>query len=157
MTRLGVMWLAVVLSGAECCLAADWFVRPRGGGDYGSRDGRNFATAWDGLAAIDWPNIKPGDNVYVCDTHVGPGLTVRASGTDGSRIGSRGDWPGHPGATLGASAVFTAGWELHDDAQNVSKRAFEPPADYTDWHAFARPKTGDPIAALVRLHNVGQP
>ncbi len=136
------------------CLAADWFVRPIDANFKGGA-GTSYAEAWKGFDAIEWGEIKPGDNLYICDTHIGSGLVIGASGTEGNRVTIRGDYPDHPGVIIGASAVLSDGWELHDAEHNIWKHDFTAPPGYSDWHAFERLKTADPIESIVRLNNVG--
>lgn len=136
------------------CFANDWFVRPSAG-SYGKGNGTSYCDAWSGFSKINWKQIRPGDNLYVCDTHIGKGMSIGASGADDRPITIRGDYPDHPGIILGASAVFTGSWELHDSTYNVWKRSFSAPSTYSDWHAFARRMTADPIDGIVRLNNVG--
>ena len=148
---------AAVLLVPSVGLAARWFVRPEAPAAYGKADGSGYADAWGGLDKIEWDKIKPGDTLYVCDTHVGKALEIGASGVKGKRITIRGDYAGHPGAILGASAVIRDGWEIHDRERNVWKREFTKPKHYSGFHAFARPRDSDPVKGLVRLHNDGDP
>lgn len=147
----------LVLSVCPRCSATDWFVRPGQGSGSGRNDGTSYGNAWRGFGKVDWSRVKPGDNLYVCDVHVGGTLTIGASGIEGRPIVIRGDWPNHRGVVLGASALLTGGWVLHDGKFNVWKRDFSPPAGYSDFHAFARPVESPPVQGLVRLHNVGKP
>ncbi|MHB8130231.1 MAG: choice-of-anchor Q domain-containing protein [Mobilitalea sp.] len=144
------LWLPLCLPG----FAADWFVRP-GETSYGSASGQSYENAWSGFGKIKWGSIKPGDSLYICDTHVGVALNIGASGIENYPVTMRGDYQGHPGTIIGASAVFSDGWELYDAEQNIWKRTFFPQPHYSDWHAFERPKTSDPVAGIVRLSNVG--
>ena len=134
-----------------------WFVRPAGPQPYGKADGSSYDSAWGGFPKIAWKSIQPGDTLYIGDVHAGERLIVQASGVEGRRVTIRGDYPGHPGAILGASAVLDGGWSLHSAGQNVWKRSFEKPEPYSGLHAFARPKDSDPLKGMVRLHNVGEP
>ena len=133
---------------------ADHFVRPSGG-DYGTGDGGSYENAWNGFGNIKWDEIMPGDNLYICDTHVGSGLTIGRSGEDGLPVTIRGDCQGDPGIIIGASAVFTDGWELHDANHNIWKRSFSATSDYSDWQAFEKSKGAPSVEAIVRLNNVG--
>jgi hypothetical protein len=146
--------LALLIPMWSPSFAADWFVRPAEG-SYGNANGESYSNAWSGFEKIKWDNIKPDDNLFICDTHVGTALSIRASGADGHLITIRGDYQGHSGAIIGASSVFTDGWELHDAEHNVWKRLFLPQLNYSDWQAFERPKTADPIEGIIRLNNVG--
>lgn len=139
------------------CLATDWFVRPAAAA-YGSGDGSTFDNAWSGFSSIKWVNILPDDNLYICDTHIGGILDIRASGSDNHPINIRGDYPGHAGTIIGASEVYTDGWVLHDQQYNIWKRVLSKlPTFYSDWHAFACPKDDKQPDAIMRLNNVGNP
>ena len=155
LVTISVVAAVFVVPSSAC--AAQWFVRPASLPAEGSSNGTSYADAWEGLDEIEWDRIKPGDTLYVCDTHVGKPLILGASGADDNRITIRGDYEGHPGVILGASEVICGGWDLHDRQRNVWKRAFRKPANYSGFHAFARPKDCDPLQGLVRLDNVGEP
>ena len=134
--------------------AADWFVRPDEG-SFGNANGESYGNAWSGFGKIKWDKIRPGDNLYICDTHVGVALSIRTSGAEGQPITIRGDYQGHPGTIVGAGAVFMDDWKLHDAKHNIWERIFFIQLDYSDWQAFERPKTADPVEGIVRLNNVG--
>lgn len=74
-----------------------FYVRPSGG-SYGSENGTSYENAWNGFTNIDWTitGVKPGDTLYICGTHKEV-LTVGGSGTLGSEITIRGDYPGDAG------------------------------------------------------------
>lgn len=74
-----------------------------------SLDGSTYATAWPGLAAVDWSVIQPGDTLWVCGTHLGAGLTVQASGTAGAYIKIRLDHATDPGR-IDKAAPITSAW-----------------------------------------------
>ncbi|MEX0774571.1 MAG: LamG-like jellyroll fold domain-containing protein [Phycisphaeraceae bacterium] len=105
--RLGAIRLTEIAQSGT-----NWFVRPSGG-SYGNEDGTSYADAWDGLENIDWQVILPGDNLYICGTHVRTvtsntniasqgWILPGASGTAGNHVKIRGDWPSDPGIVWGA-------------------------------------------------------
>jgi hypothetical protein len=130
-----IVMICTILLSASIIAAGDWFVRPVGG-NYGAMDGTSYNNAWSGFGKMNWDKIKPGDNLFICDTHVGTALNIQASGVEGHPVTIRGDYEGHAGIIIGASAVFADGWELHDAKHNVWKRLFFPRFHYSDWHAF---------------------
>lgn len=74
-----------------------WYVRPIGA-EYGAEDGTTYETAFDGFAGITWGvgGVVAGDTLYVCGTH-SEEMIVGASGSSGSYITIRGDYPTDPG------------------------------------------------------------
>jgi hypothetical protein len=91
-----------------------WYVRPAGG-DYGLENGTSYENAWDGLEKVVWGTggVQPGDNLWVCGTHVRRevargnlvlgGRVYPISGTsDDQRVTIRGDFPNDPGIVWGA-------------------------------------------------------
>lgn len=91
-----------------------WYVRPSGG-SYGAADGTTYATAWDGFTNIDWTaaGVQPGDTLFIAGTHTEL-LTVGGSGTIGSIITIRGDYPADAG-------VIDAEDTRNQGISNVSK------------------------------------
>lgn len=87
--------IMAVLLAFSVCGARDWFVRPSGAA-YGSGNGGTFNDAWSGFSRINWSGIAPGDTLYVAGMFHEK-LTVGKSGSSGSLITVRGDYPGYPG------------------------------------------------------------
>lgn len=88
--------IALLLAGTAA-MAADWYWRPYEGTPGG--DGRSYATAWRGEAAVDWRQLRPGDRLYYCGTHdVGYQDRQVVVGTDGIIL--TGECPGDPGRLI---------------------------------------------------------
>lgn len=98
----------ILASGNEFVHAKDWYVRPAGG-NYGRADGTSYDDAWNGLLQVKWGmnGVSPGDNLYVCGTHVHDminrgnvasqaELHLISGAGDSARIITRGDCPGDP-------------------------------------------------------------
>jgi uncharacterized repeat protein (TIGR01451 family) len=68
-----VLWLVLVGSALlpGPAAAVSRYVRPAVSGSYGAGDGLSHASAWNGLANINWSLLAPGDTLYVCGTHAG--------------------------------------------------------------------------------------
>ena len=90
-TVLAVILGLLFILPQTACWSEDYFVRPEGG-SYGQGDGSSYENAWAGFAAIDWSAISPGETLYVCgEFYDGSGLSIGASGTEGSLVEIRGD------------------------------------------------------------------
>ena len=106
MKRLTPLILLLLLLVATPLWAEDLYVRPLGT-DYEAENGLTYATAWEGLVAVQWGTsageVGPGDTLYVCGTHINTQAThgvkysfaVGASGTSSSYITIKGhpDYP----------------------------------------------------------------
>lgn len=139
--------------------AADWYVRPAGGG-YGNEDGSSYANAWDGLENIVWGSggVQAGDSLYVCGLHLRnfaqtPGaiiITVGASGSgEDSRITIRGDCPGDPGVIWGGAIMSHEDWV--DEGSNTWSITL-PKNLYSGW--FFEDVTPDSWTVLDKVSSV---
>ncbi len=122
-SRVSTRFLALILVLSPITASATHhFVRPYVTGGYGPSDGSTYNTAWNGLSAIEWPNVTAGDTVYLCGTHktfYGTNLAVAASGTAGSPIVISGSCPGNSGTDNGAlfavhAEISPASWSGPD-------------------------------------------
>ena len=117
------MWLMLILLllTAMPVMAEDLYVRPLGT-DYGAENGLAYATAWEGLSAVQWGTsageVGPGDTLWVCGTHInyvtandsgqGKILCPTVTGTAANHITIKGH-PDYPAIVWGAYVDQRAG------------------------------------------------
>jgi hypothetical protein len=105
---------------AHPLFARDWYVRPAGG-SYGSADGTSYSNAWNGLLKVVWGpgGVQAGDTLWVCGFHLFTytggfpytgWATINVSGTAGSHITIRGDYPGDKGEVWGGCKLAHGTW-----------------------------------------------
>ena len=110
---LVILLLTLSMSGR----AVTYYIRA---GASGAGSGTSYENAWPGFGKVVWgpAGVHEGDTLYVCGTHeYGRDFaylknTVGAGGEDGAPITIRGDYPGNPGAIVGARRIPVAAFTL---------------------------------------------